>query len=70
MNEKVARDILEPYHRFDAWTQRTGVLNGGGLSWVVRIPLNIVFVVVLFLCALVRAAIEWCFGNRGAIGGT
>jgi len=43
------QDILEPYEKFDAWTQRTGILDGGGLTWVIRIPLNLLIVLGTFI---------------------
>ena len=39
-------DGLDVYNQFDSWTERTGILNGGGLTWVVRLPLNLIVVVI------------------------
>ena len=66
MNEtkETTADMLTPYHRFDEWTQRTGILDGGGLTWVVRLPLNLVFVLVLLL----RAVVLWIIGKNSKEG--
>lgn len=52
--KQIAADpIMSAYDRFDGWTQRTGILDGSGLTWVVRIPLNILFFVVPYIILLV-----------------
>lgn len=58
------QDLLEPYNRFDEWTQRTGILSGGGLTWIVRIPLNILFILVLLARAVVMYVIDKIIGKR------
>ena len=56
------------YEKFDAWTQRTGILDGSGLTWVVRWPLNILLLVVLplliFLVALLTGALSSLIKRR------
>ena len=39
-------DGLYLYNRFDDWTKRTGILDGSGLTWVARLPINLLVVVV------------------------
>ena len=56
-------DLLEPYESFDAWTKRTGILDGSGLTWVVRLPLNVVIILVTFLVALVLVVVDKIKGN-------
>ncbi len=46
-------DGLDIYNRFDEWTMRTSVLDGSGLTWIVRIPLNLVIVAISLVAWLV-----------------
>lgn len=39
-------DGLEFYNRFNGWTERTGIMDGSGLTWIVRIPLNLIVIIV------------------------
>ena len=50
-------DVLDVYNRFDDWTNRTGILDGSGLTWIVRIPLNLVLVLVSLITMVVVSLI-------------
>jgi len=52
-------DVLDVYNRFDDWTNRTGILDGSGLTWIVRIPLNLVLVLVSLITMVVVSLITW-----------
>ena len=46
-------DGLDVYNGFDDWTKRAGILDGSGLTWIVRIPLNLVLIVVSLVAWLI-----------------
>jgi len=43
------------YDGFDDWTKRTGILDGSGLTWIARIPLNILFAVTALIVGCIIA---------------
>ena len=51
-------DGLDTYNAFDNWAKRTGILDGGGLTWVARIPLNLVIVAVSLVVWLITKSIK------------
>jgi len=32
--------------KFDDWTENTGILNGWGLTWILRLPIGIILLVI------------------------
>ena len=32
--------------RFDDWTQNTGILSGWGLTWIARLPIGIIMLLI------------------------
>jgi len=46
-------DGLDVYNCFDDWTRRTGILDGSGLTWIARIPLNVAIVAVSLVAWLI-----------------
>jgi len=32
--------------KFDDWTQNTGIMSGWGLTWVLRVPIGIILLIV------------------------
>lgn len=39
-------DALDICYSFDRWTERTGILDGSGLTWIARIPISLVVLVI------------------------
>ena len=50
--------VVAVYDKFDAWTQRTGILDGSGLTWIARIPINLVIIVVGSLTEIIIFAVR------------
>jgi len=45
--------------KFDDWTEKTGVLSGWGLTWMLRLPIGIIMLIVSPFYGLVA--------NRGRV---
>ena len=43
------------YNGFDDWTKRTGILDGSGLTWIARIPLNVLFAIIALIVGGITA---------------
>ena len=53
------RNSIHPMYlarKFDDWTQNTGILSGWGLTWVLRLPIGIIMLIV--------SPIYWLVTNR------
>jgi len=56
------------YDNFDRWTQRTSIFDGGGLTWIARIPFNIIFYIIGYIIVFTKEGINYLIkkSSKGA----
>lgn len=54
--------------KFDDWTERTGILSGSGLTWIGRLPVGILVLLISLIYWLIRGRSNFAVHGAGYTG--